>query len=879
MIQKRLVVFIAAVFLVSLSLASASFNLGNTSYYVQESYAPNTSLEGWLNISFSNEKSNSLITSNFNSSISLIDFLKRNNKNYSCIPEDCQNDYKTSNGLEIKNFSINKGEKIVAFAIQGNIVSINNLSFDVLAVNDEECLSPLYIDILNDGIIEWKAKKVKDEFICAVGTGSGCFDKSENLENVSIGIIPYCEKISLPQSYKFKLGSWIEKGTTASIQLNMTVYNLQGERIASCVLPEAVSNGELSCSASFENNFTQDYYICLNANKDTDYKTKMEYSGKNCGFYSTPLYSGNDSFDYYIFARGAIFDNIGKFSFNDEEYKNQSNSGTLPGYIQNYIEKRYNYNCQNGCVIPVKFIGKTDLSFEISNISLKYSSTAGLREPERRVYDAELKSPLISSNLSILDLSLANVTIPGTFGNSTLRLYFNNTEILNKTIKIENVPVIESVSPNVVPAATPARFTVRVSIPSGRNISEYSWSFGDGETEITSANYTTHTYDEAKGYNLTVGIKDNLGYTVSKQFTVIAGNPKDVANSTIKEYKGRISNVTSEIEAMPSWYKEKIKGMIYLDNSANKLQTLEQQYNSATTEQDYVRIMGNLTTMNLPYSIKKIDEGTVDFLADYHEIRLDYLSDFGAGSYNESESEKYKEAIGGWLENNLDMEISYGHISAFYENSQEQLLEIFKLEITPKAELDKKLYILIGNNNVVFSQQQDTKNYSDAVGIKFDDIKARDAEFAVSGVTFEDLVLYLSPEFSVLDLTEIEPCNFNTRCEADLGEDWKNCRTDCKPWSWVIIIMIILVFVAIASYIILQWWYRKNYENSLFRNRNDLYNIMNFISNAKSQGLEDKEIVFGLKKSGWKGEQISYAMKKFEGKAFGFLRAKESLKT
>ena len=50
---------------------------------------------------------------------------------------------------------------------------------------------------------------------------------------------------------------------------------------------------------------------------------------------------------------------------------------------------------------------------------------------------------------------------------------------------------------------------------------------------------------------------------------------------------------------------------------------------------------------------------------------------------------------------------------------------------------------------------------------------------------------------------------------------------------------------------------------------------MNFTSNAKSQGLEDREIRKKLRENGWNNEQINYVFKKLEGKAimpFDFLK-------
>ena len=65
---------------------------------------------------------------------------------------------------------------------------------------------------------------------------------------------------------------------------------------------------------------------------------------------------------------------------------------------------------------------------------------------------------------------------------------------------------------------------------------------------------------------------------------------------------------------------------------------------------------------------------------------------------------------------------------------------------------------------------------------------------------------------------------------------------------------------------VLQAWYRKKYENYLFKNKNNLYNIMTYIQNAKKKGMERNEIIENLKKAKWTREQINYAIRKYEGK-------------
>ena len=56
-----------------------------------------------------------------------------------------------------------------------------------------------------------------------------------------------------------------------------------------------------------------------------------------------------------------------------------------------------------------------------------------------------------------------------------------------------------------------------------------------------------------------------------------------------------------------------------------------------------------------------------------------------------------------------------------------------------------------------------------------------------------------------------------------------------------------------------------------FTNKNnyDLYNLVNFIYNSRSSGLNDDEIKKKLKAAGWSNERIIYAFKKIEGRRTG----------
>ena len=77
--------------------------------------------------------------------------------------------------------------------------------------------------------------------------------------------------------------------------------------------------------------------------------------------------------------------------------------------------------------------------------------------------------------------------------------------------------------------------------------------------------------------------------------------------------------------------------------------------------------------------------------------------------------------------------------------------------------------------------------------------------------------------------------------------------------------------VGVGVYVILQEWYKKKYENHLFKKRNDLYNLMIYITEEKKKDSSDKEIYSRLKKSGWSSEQVNYVLRKHAGRRTGML--------
>jgi hypothetical protein len=850
-----------------LPLASASFEAGNHS--IEEIYGLGDNLKGWLNLSFQDEPGDSIIeaSSGFSGSISLMGFLDVNRAYYECEPADCENDYSVSNAQDSKDFSLNYDEeRIYGLVLEGSNIRVTNLSFNVFVNNKQTCENPLEIDLLDDDIVEWKSKIVGDNFECKYKEGTGCFNRSEQLSEVSIGNIPFCEKIKLSPTNKFKVGAWVKKRDTTWYNglLVMSLYDLDNTELVNCELPEpSPSGGEISCEIEYENPELKDYYVCINAEEQTDYIIKVE-SKESCGFYAYPGQQ-DEYHDYYIFATGARFSNIGSFSFNQQKYEEQGFNEDLADYVDSYVDYKYDRNCTNKCIIPIKFKSYGSSDVKISNLNLEYSTGAGpSATPETKIYDTSREAAKLTTNFIELDLSLANITAPEDYGEYDLMLYLGGEELLEEEVEIvvEKVLIIRGVFPKVVSAVVPTRFVADVEHPGNKSIVSYTWDFGDGETKTSLENKVTHTYNLTGTYILSLEVEDEAGFISSKSFDIEVRSPKELVNSTIAEYKNRLENLSSQLALMPSWYKEGLKETIGMGELSDKLKVLERKKGLETTSGNYVKIMSDLLNLRIPRTIKMSSQGEMLFFVD--DIKPEHFEKLGAGSCN---VENCKESIAAWSQEFLNVSLNFKYILAYYDEAIENMASVFDLKIKSKKKIDR-LYIVIEEPDIILKQDYKVKEFDGVSGVKLQNVLDKDIEFAVlREISIDELKIYLSPDFAELLVTKIEPCNFNGRCEEELEENWRNCRADCKPWGIASAILIVLIFSALVAYILLQWWYKYKYENYLFKNKNDIYNLLQFIRNAESQGLSERDIVSKLKKTGWNREQISYVFKKYRGKA------------
>lgn len=844
------IVFSAVFILILINLVLASFELGEEGYSIEKDYASLDSLKGWINISLKNESSNSLLKLNSSTGIKLKDFLEENSAVYNCFPANCKNDYFFSGGDISKKATIESGsERLFGFKVQGKVVGINSLKFDLESTAQSSCLVPLEIDLLDEGV--WKFNAVSDDFSCSEKRGK-CFQSSS--QEIKIDTALRCEKVSIDAEPAYQIGAWVRKNGTAVLTAHL--YDIDLSEVSQCTLPDAsVNGGEIGCKITSEIT-AGDYYVCINADKNSEYTTQYEQSGTNCGFYDIDYYSTHLTYnsDYNVFVKSPKYKNVGKFQFNKTIFNEDEEE--LKNYLTDYIDTNYNGDCNSGCAIPMKIKVAQTQNITISNILIDYKTDVQGSLTDNQVYDLQETPFKISSDFLKLDLDNANLSVPGEVGTETITLSLGGVEIFEEEITISNIGSINSVFPLSVAAAVPTKFVARIN----GNITKYVWDFGTGSSNIkeTNSNSVVYAYPNVGIYTLKLRIFDKDGKSISREFTVKANTPKEAANETIKDYRKSIEDIKKNITEVPAWYRKIIEDNVNIEDLDNQLKALERKFSVASSNSDFVGIMANLSSMKVPINLK-IDDGSVPKLVLSENVDLDLLKELGAGTY---EGDKYKEAVAKWFNTNIDTNLNYKTYSLEYKDEDVPVVSVFNLKINPKEKVSYGYLILnIDYSKSKFIEDYEQEDLSGKTGIILEDLEAdneKSVEFSTSYISPGAIIIYLSPKFSLLNVDD-EICNNNGKCEEN--EDYKSCSDCTSPWTWVIIIIVSLFLLGIIAYVVMKRWYRYNYEKRLFKNKNDLFNLVNFIKHSKSKGIHEKEIKEKLKRAGWNSEQISYAFK------------------
>ncbi|MFH1326957.1 MAG: PKD domain-containing protein [archaeon] len=866
--MKKLGVVIVLLFVFLIGLASADFTIGNQSHSVEKEYAPSGYLTGWINISFDKESSGSLFTDTSGNSISLINLLKNtSNFNYNCSSINCTSIYEVYEPETEKSFLLSKGEKKkVGLKVIGNIDSINSISFKVSSDNNAlSCENQVKIDFFEDNVFELGNNKSTLES-CSELRNYSCFKANETIEEYIVRKTPYCQRIRLLEAPGFKVGAWIKNVSSFSDNLIMQLYDGNKELVDGfCELPPIETQGEVFCDIDYLVTEPKDYYLCIYARVGGGYRIRGNEIPENpCGFNQAPI--GTHTSAYQIFAQPRKFNSLGTL----QVANTLPNGESIPDMIQDYIMEEYqNLDCSDECIIPIEFLSGIDQTISLKDLNFVYRKTSGEIVSED-FYDIIPTYSKISADFQKLFLDKGDFKLSSSIKNISYKLKLRGEELFTEKLTIGKVPVITNIFPRTTALGFPTKFIASVD-ELGGNVTRYDWNF-DGTSTRTLKNEIIYTFGSLGIHNLTLTVTDTNSKSTSKKYQITVSTPEAQINQSIDNTEKKITDLKIIIGEFPSFYQASLKKVLDLEEIEIKLADIKSKYSAADSEEDYLEIVGILISIELPDSLSTSKSANeILFFPEKYNINLDIIKKIASGSYDPNDEENYKDAILIWNQQNIETRINFKEISSVIEGIEEPVLKVFELETSEKEEISYSSFLIIENlSDLNFKQNYNAEEESGYYYIELSPGENSFSFVTTEDVDFVDLPAFISPALSELKIDSIKICSSDEDCTGDDVCDKGICVEEgTSKWTLFTLIIIFLIIIGFVVYIILQQWYKNKYETHLFKNRNNLLNLLTYINNQRKIGIFDDEIVKKLKKSKWKSEQINYAMKKYVGKRTG----------
>jgi len=856
------------VLLVLASPVSAGVLLGNESHSFLTQYTPGSVLNGWVNVSLVQVPKYAQVSA-LNKNVSVFDFFAKNNINCgssascSCLPLDCSAPYAPM-GSAVSSLPYSAGLlslKLFGTTISGNISQINSFEFLITSDAPESCFPPLKVDLLNDGTVDWVFDEVSST-TCFSESPYGCFTSLDSSDQTTITADPFCGKIMLSPMRGYSVGARVTG--SGGGRFHMTLDASSG---GTCYF-DASGAGEYSCMITLDSALIQptEAEVCIFADElNTNVYTIRYEDVAACGFSED-----GSAHDFEIFALPLKYKEFASVTFSDGLFSEP----TLADAIKEYVASKFSSACNPSCVIPFSIFSGVKQNITLSNLQLKYKANGLDKTPVTTFYPANESQVLLFSPFVKLDVSKGEFSVPDVRGNYSLVFVIDNASI-TKTLSVKNAPTIQAVFPKNPPLLVATSFFVVVEGIVSNTSYAYQWNFGDGSpVAVSSSNSITHIYKEMKPYTILVTISGDFG-NVTGSFPITVSAPYEAINETLVRYNTGLTKVDRALASLPVWVSDSVKKSKDFDGLKASVARIDTKYKETLQSEHEVLVglMNELVALHVP-----IDFGvgqsiaSSKFTQNQEQLDVSILEELGAGTASEDAS-AYYDAINRWVEESIDITVKSDSYLVYYDEGSEPVATYLTFTLSPKSDIDEFFFVVAGEPSTIkFKEDYTERDIGSGYGLRLSELTSpRTIEFILAGIVqANNLPVYVAPEFRNLEFSfEAGVCNNNDMCEASLGENYNNCRADCKPWSLTLIFLFVLIVITLIIYIALQEWYKHRYASYLFKDKNQLFNLMAFMSNAQNSGMKKQDILDKLKPYKWNSEQLNYAWNKLHGKRTG----------
>ena len=147
-----------------------------------------------------------------------------------------------------------------------------------------------------------------------------------------------------------------------------------------------------------------------------------------------------------------------------------------------------------------------------------------------------------------------------------------------------------------------------------------------------------------------------------------------------------------------------MNSILIFDEADEILGDLQQRYLTAVSDDDYISMMADLTSLSIPASVditKSVE--SLPFYPTEEGIDLDILKEIGGGDYGDDE-EGYKNAVISWNAKNSKAKISSKEFTENFKEGSQELLNTFEINIGNNPELSGAYFIIPNFIKRLFSQ-------------------------------------------------------------------------------------------------------------------------------------------------------------------------------
>ncbi|GAG37579.1 unnamed protein product, partial [marine sediment metagenome] len=240
----------------------------------------------------------------------------------------------------------------------------------------------------------------------------------------------------------------------------------------------------------------------------------------------------------------------------------------------------------------IRFISGINQQITINNLILNYEKTAGI-VTDNNFYNLTEIPAKVNSNYQRLFIDKAGFSVPDDLDSYDFSLELNNQEIFSEDIEVKDVPIIKSLTPKATAAAFPTEFEVEMVSPTNVNISSYDWDFGDGTTDSTPMNKVIKIYSAIGTYNLQITVTDARGLSSSRIFEINVSSPKNLIRATLNKMNTDLQNLKTDIQDQDPFHQISLNSVLRVENISSELEILEQRYDEATNDSEYMILVGD----------------------------------------------------------------------------------------------------------------------------------------------------------------------------------------------------------------------------------------------------------------------------------------------